>query len=182
MGTTGGGVFKTTDGGVTWAPTTDGYFGGTIGAIAVDESNPDVVYVGGGETPIRGNTSHGDGIWKTTDAGKTWTKLPLENTGATADIRIHPRNPNRIWVAALGDVFKPTRERGIYRSDDGGRTWSHRLVRNDSTGAIDLVLDPSNPDVLYAAFWQAGRTPWSLSSGGRGSGMFKSTDGGDTWQ
>jgi photosystem II stability/assembly factor-like uncharacterized protein len=181
MGTTGGGVFKSTDGGTTWEPMSDRYFGGTIGAIAVDESNPDVVYVGGGETPIRGNVSNGDGLWKTTDGGKTWTKLPIGNTGQTARILIHPTNANRVYLAALGDVWKPTRERGLYRSDDAGKSWKQILFRDDSTGAIDLVMDPSNPNTLYAAFWQAGRTSWSLSSGGKGSGIFKSTDGGDHW-
>ena len=130
MGTTGGGVFKTTDGGDTWVPVTDKYFGGTIGAFGVSESNPDVVYVGTGEYPIRGNVSAGDGVWKTTDGGKTWNKV---------------------------------------------------LFRNDSTGISDLVVDPSNPDVLYAAFWQAQRYPWKLVSGGPGGGLFKSTDGGEHW-
>ena len=182
MGTTGGGVFKTLDGGQSWAPVTDKYFGGTIGAVAVSASNPDVVYVGGGEYPIRGNVSHGDGVWKSTDAGKTWTSLGLAATRHIARVRVHPTNPDLVYVAAQGNVWTPTPDRGIYRSKDGGKSWQKILFRNDSTGASDLVMDPSNPNVLYATFWQAGRRPWMLVSGGPGSGIFKSTDGGDSWQ
>lgn len=181
MGTTGAGVFKTTDGGGSWQPMTDRYFGGTIGAIAVAPSNPDIVYVGGGEFAIRGNVSHGDGVYKTTDAGQTWTYLGLVETRYISKIRVHPRNPDVAYVAALGNVFGPTQERGIYKTEDGGRSWDKILFRNDSTGAIDLAMDPNNPEVLYAAFWQAGRTPWMLVSGGEGSGIFKSTNGGRTW-
>ncbi len=182
MGTTGGGVFKSLDGGQSWAPVTDKYFGGTIGAIAVAPSNPDIVYVGGGEYPIRGNVSHGDGVWKSTDGGKTWTSLGLQATRQISRVRVHPTNPDVVYLAAEGNVWAPTPDRGIYRSRDGGRNWQKILFRNDSTGASDLVIDPSNPNVLYAAFWQAGRTPWMLVSGGNGSGIFKSTDGGDTWR
>ena len=181
MGTTGGGVFKSTDGGRSWQAMSDGYFGGSIGTIAVDHSNPDVVYVGTGETPIRGNVTNGDGVWKTTDGGKTWTHLGLTETRQIDRIVIHPTNPNRLWMAVLGDIFKPTKERGVYRSDDAGATWKQVLFRHDSAGALDISVDPSNPDILYVSFWQAGRTPWMLSSGGRWSGIFKSTDGGDTW-
>ncbi len=182
MGTTGGGVFKTTDGGGSWQPVSDKYFGGTIGAIAVSESNPDVVYVGGGEFAIRGNVSHGDGVYKSTDAGKTWTYMGLVETRQIAKIRIHPRNPDIAYVAALGTVWGPSSARGIYRTMDGGKSWTRILFRNDSTGAVDLVMDPTNPDVLYAGFWQAGRKPWMLVSGGAGSGLFKSTDAGKTWK
>ena len=181
MGTVGGGVFKTTNGGLDWTPMTDRYFGGTIGAVAVAPSNPDIVYVGGGEFPIRGNVSHGDGVWKTTDGGKTWSNLGLNDTRHIAKVRVHPTNPNLVYVAALGHVWGPNRERGIFRSKDGGGTWQQVLFRNDSTGAVDLAMDPSNPNVLYAGFWQAHRRPWQLVSGGAGSGLFKSTDGGDTW-
>ena len=181
MGTTGGGVYKTTDGGMTWGPVTDRYFGGTIGAIAVSESNPDVVYVGGGEFPIRGNVSHGEGVWKSTDAGKTWTSLGLKQTYQISRVRVHPKNPDVVYVAAQGHVFGPNPDRGVFRSKDGGKTWQKVLFRNDSTGASDLAMDPSNPNVLYAAFWQAGRKPWQLVSGGPGSGIFKTTDGGDHW-
>ena len=182
MGTTGGGVFKTLDGGQSWAPVTDKYFGGTIGAVAVSASSPDVVYVGGGEYALRGNVSHGEGMWKSTDAGKTWTSLGLERTRQISRVVIHPTNPDIVYVAAQGNVWAPTADRGIYRSKDGGKHWNKVLFRTDSTGASDLAMDPSNANVLYAAFWQVGRTPWMLNSGGAGSGVFKSTDGGDTWK
>ncbi len=182
MGTTGGGVFKTTDGGDTWQPVSDRYFGGTIGAIAVSESNPDIVYVGGGEYPIRGNTSHGDGVYKTTDAGRTWTYVGLVETRHISKIRIHPRNPDIVYVAALGPVFGPSPARGVFKSTDGGRSWNRILFRNDTTGAIDLSMDPSNPEVLYAGLWHAYRKPWQMVSGGAGSGVFKSTDGGRSWR
>ncbi|MCE2942074.1 MAG: glycosyl hydrolase [Gemmatimonadetes bacterium] len=185
MGTTGGGVFKTTDGGMSWRPVTDRYFGGTIGAIGVAESNPDIVYVGGGETPIRGNTAPGDGLWKTTDGGRTWTKLPLPGGDKQhiARIRVHPTNPDIAWMGILGHVFGRNPERGVFKTTDGGKTWRQTLRRagNDSTGVTDLVVDPGNPDVLYAGLWEAWRNSWSLNSGGPGSGIFKSTDGGETW-
>jgi photosystem II stability/assembly factor-like uncharacterized protein len=181
MGTTGGGVFKSINAGQSWAPVTDKYFGGTIGAIAVSASSPDVVYVGGGEYPIRGNVSHGDGVWKTTDGGKTWSFMGLGETRQIADIVIHPTNADLVYVGALGHVWAPNPERGVFRSKDGGKTWEKILFRNDSTGVVDLIMDPNNPNVLYAGFWQAGRTPWLLSSGGNGSGLFKTTDGGDHW-
>ena len=185
MGTTGGGVFKTTDGGDTWVPMSDRYFGGTIGAIAVAESNPDIVYVGGGEFPIRGNTSHGDGVYKTTDGGRTWTYLGLVETRHIAKIRVHPKNPDIVYVGALGPVFSTSNQnRGVFKSIDGGKTWKKILNRpgNDSTGVVELVMDPSNPEVLYAGLWEAYRKPWLLNSGGPGSGMFKTTDGGANWK
>jgi len=181
MGTTGGGVFKSINDGQSWAPVTDKYFGGTIGAIAVSASSPDVVYVGGGEYPIRGNVSHGDGVWKTADGGKTWSFMGLGETRQIADIVVSPTNPDLVYVGALGHVWAPNPERGVFRSRDGGKTWEKILFRNDSTGVVDLVMDPANPNVLYAGLWQTGRTPWLLSSGGKGSGMFKTTDGGDHW-
>ena len=181
MGTTGGGVFKTTDGGNTWLPAADKYFGGTIGAIGVSESNPNVVYVGTGEYPIRGNVSHGDGVFKTTDGGKTWKLVGLAETQQISRVRVHPTNPDVVWVGAQGHAFGPNAERGVYKTTDGGATWRKLLFRNDSTGISDLVLDPANPDVLYAAFWQAQRKPWQLVSGGAGGGIFKSTDGGENW-
>ena len=182
MGTTGGGVFKTTDGGQTWLPVSDKYFGGTIGAIGVSESNPDVVYVGTGEYAIRGNVSPGSGVYKTTDGGRTWTSLGLAETQQISRIRVHPTNPDVVYVAAQGRAFGPNPERGIYKSADGGKTWTRVLARNDSTGASDLAMDPTNPDALYAAFWQAQRFPWKLVSGGKGGGIFKTTDGGAHWQ
>lgn len=181
LGTTGGGVFKSVNAGESWAPVSDKYFGGTIGAIAVAPSAPDVVYVGGGEYPIRGNVSHGDGVWKTTDGGKTWAFMGLAETRQISDIVVNPTNPDLVYVAALGHVWAPNPERGVFRSKDGGKTWERILFRNDSTGVVDLVMDPRDPNVLYAGLWQAGRTPWLLSSGGAGSGMFKTTDGGDHW-
>ncbi|HKC47554.1 MAG TPA: glycosyl hydrolase [Gemmatimonadales bacterium] len=181
MGTTGGGVFKSTDGGNTWAAAADKYFGGTIGAFGVSASNPDIVYVGTGEFPIRGNVSRGDGVFKTTDGGKTWTALGLAGTRQIARVRVHPANPDIVYVAAQGDPFGPSADRGVYKSTDGGKTWSKILFRNDSTGASDLILDPSNPDVLYATLWQVRRRPWTLTSGGAGSGIFKSTDAGAHW-
>ena len=181
MGTTGGGVFKSTDGGHNWKAVTDKYFGGTIGAIGVSESNPDVVYVGTGEYDIRGNVSHGDGVWKTTDGGKTWTHMGLADTRQIARVKVDPRNPDVVYVGAMGHVWAPNPERGVYKTIDGGKTWKKILFRNDSTGITDLVLDPNDPNTVYAAFWQAGRKPWLLVSGGAGSGIFKSTDAGEHW-
>ncbi|OGD38163.1 MAG: glycosyl hydrolase [Candidatus Aminicenantes bacterium RBG_19FT_COMBO_58_17] len=182
FGATGGGVWKTDDGGLNWKCVSDGFFRmGSVGAIAVSEYDPNVVYVGMGEAPIRGNVSHGDGMYRSTDAGKTWKNVGLAETSQISRVRIHPRNPDLAYVAALGHVFGPNEERGIFRTSDGGKTWERILFRNTRTGAIDLALDPSNPRNIYAALWEAGRTPHSLTSGGPGSGLFKSTDGGATW-
>ncbi len=181
MGTTGGGVFKTTDAGINWQPMTDKHFGGTIGAITVDPKNPDIVWVGGGETCIRGNTSHGEGVWVTRDGGKTWTSVGLKETEHIASVDVDPRNSDVVYVSALGPVFTTNEHRGLFKTTDGGKTWNKILFVNDSTGAIDFQFDPSNPDIIYVAFWQAGRTPWSMSSGGEGSGLYKSTDAGRTW-
>jgi len=180
MGTTGGGVFKSTDGGNNWAAASDKYFGGTIGSVAVDPQNADIVWVGGGETDIRGNTAGGDGLWKTTDGGKTWALLGFKEEHIAA-IRIHPTNKDVAWFAVFGNPFRAGETRGVYKTTDGGKTFSKVLFVNDSTGAIDIQLDPSNPDILYAATWQAYRTSWALSSGGMGSGIWKSTDGGAHW-
>jgi len=181
FGTTGGGVYKTTDGGNTWLPASDKYFGGTVGAIGVSESNPDVVYVGTGEYDIRGNVSPGNGVYKTVDGGRTWTSVGLAETRQIARVRVHPTRPDVVWVAAQGHAFGPNADRGVYKTTDGGSTWRKVLFRNDSTGATDLVLDPTNPDLLYASLWQGQRFPWALISGGSGSGIFKSTDGGESW-
>jgi photosystem II stability/assembly factor-like uncharacterized protein len=181
MGTTGGGVLKTTDGGIHWSPATDKYFGGTIGAIGVSESNPDIVYVGSGEYDIRGNVSNGDGVWKTTNGGKTWEKVGLTETRQISRVRVDPHDPNIVYVGALGHVWAPNPERGLFKSTDGGKTWAKILFRNDSTGICDVVIDPNDSRTIYAAFWQAGRKPWQLVSGGAGSGIFKSTDAGATW-
>ncbi len=176
FGTVGGGVFKTTDGGNTWLPVTDKYFGGTVGAIGVSESSPDIVYVGTGEFPIRGNVSHGDGVWKTTDGGKTWTLLGLAQTQQIARARVHPKNPDLVYVAAQGHAFGPNPERGVYKTTDGGKTWTKVLFRNDSTGAADLALDPANPDVPYPGLWPVVRPPWTLVSGRAGGGPFKESN------
>jgi len=182
LGVTGGGVWKSEDGGLSWRNISDGYFKtGSVGAIAVSEWDPNVVYVGMGEAPIRGNVSHGDGIYKSTDAGKTWAQFGLSDTSQISRIRIHPKNPDLVYAAALGHIYGPNEERGVFRSKDGGKTWEKVLFRDSKTGAIDLILDPLNPRIIYASLWEAGRTSYSLTSGGPGSGLFKSTDGGDTW-
>jgi photosystem II stability/assembly factor-like uncharacterized protein len=182
FGATGGGLWKTTDGGTTWKPVTDGQItSSSVGAVAVSESNPDIVYIGTGETELRGDIIQGDGVYKSTDGGKTWKPSGLADTQTIAKIRIHPSNPDLVYVAALGHPYATNPERGVLRSRDGGRTWEKILFRNDRTGAIDLVFDPKNPQVLYASLWEVFRTPHSLSSGGPGSGLFKSTDGGDHW-
>ena len=182
FGATGGGLWKTTDGGTTWRPMTDRFLtSSSVGAVEVCEANPDVVYVGMGETELRGNIMQGDGVWKTADGGKTWTHLGLAATQAIGRIRVHPADCDRVWVAALGHPYAPNPERGVFRSTDGGRTWRKTLFRDDRAGAVDLVLTPGRPETLFAALWEVGRTPWSLSSGGPGSGLFRSTDGGETW-
>ena len=182
FGATGGGVWKTTDGGGSWSSVSDGFFGGSIGAVAVSEWDPNVVYVGGGEKTVRGNVSHGEGVWKSTDAGKTWKHMGLGDTRHIPRIRIHPRNPDLVYVAALGHLYGPNEERGVFRSRDGGTTWEKVLFVSPESGAVDLAMDPTNPRILYASFWRVLRTPYSLESGGEGSGIHKSTDGGDTWE
>jgi len=183
FGACGGGVWKTEDGGMNWRPVSDGFFKtGSVGAVAVSEWDPNIVYVGMGEAPIRGNVSHGDGMYKSTDSGKTWKKIGLSDTSQISRVRIHPKNPDIVYVAALGHVYGPNAERGVFRSKDGGKTWEKVIFRSEKAGAIDLILDPSNPRIVYAALWEASRTPYSLISGGPGSGLFKSTDGGDNWK
>lgn len=184
MGTTGGGVWKTTDAGLSWNNISDGYFNvGSVGAIAVAPSDPNVVYVGTGEHAIRGvMTSHGDGVYKSTDGGKSWNYLGLENSRHIADIQVHPTNPDLLYVAVQGAAHGPTVDRGIYRSVDGGTTWEHLFFINESTGAADLSMDPTNPRILYAGMWDHERKPWQVRSGGEGSGLFRSTDGGENWQ
>ncbi len=182
FGSTGGGVWKTIDGGARWENCSDGYFGtASVGALAVADADPNVIYAGMGETTIRGNVSHGDGVYKSVDGGKGWVHCGLAETRNIARVRVHPTDPDLVYVAAFGHVYGPNPERGLYRSGDGGRTWERVLFVSDRAGAIDLSIDPANPRVLYCAFWEAGRTPYSLSSGGPGSGLWKSTDGGDTW-
>jgi photosystem II stability/assembly factor-like uncharacterized protein len=182
FGATGGGLWKTVNGGTTWSAVSDKFFKtSSVGAVAVAPSNPDVVYAGMGEVQLRGNIIQGDGIYKSSDAGKTWAHAGLEKTMAIGRIRVHPKNPDMVWVAALGNPYTPNPERGIFRSKDGGKTWDRTLFRDEKSGGVDLALDPGNPDVLYASLWEVYRTPHSLSSGGPGSGLFKSTDGGSTW-
>jgi photosystem II stability/assembly factor-like uncharacterized protein len=178
-----GGVFKTTDAGVTWNPITDGQIGvGTIGAIAVADSSPDIVYVGTGSACPRGNVSLGDGVYKSTDGGKTWQHIGLDKAGLIGRIRIHPQNPDIAYVAALGNIFGANKERGVYRTKDGGRTWQPVLQISDRTGVVDLALDVKNPSILIAGLWTAERKPWSINSGSVEGGLYRTTDGGDNWR
>ncbi len=178
----GGGLWKTTDGGATWKPMTDGQIkSSSVGAVAVAESNPDVVYIGMGETELRGNIMQGDGVYKSADAGKTWKHIGLSDSQSIARIRVDPTNADVVYVAALGHPYGPNAERGVFRSKNGGATWEKILYKNDRAGAVDLALDPHNPKVIYAAIWDAYRTSWTLSSGGPLTGFYKSTDGGDHW-
>lgn len=181
FGATGGGVWKTTDGGRTWENISDGYFGGSIGAVEVAQSDPNVIYVGGGEKTVRGNVSSGYGVWKTVDAGKTWQQAGLEKSRHIPRIKVHPTNHDIVYAAVLGNIYKPSEERGVYKSTDGGQTWRKTLYVNDQAGVVDLTLDPNNPRILYASTWRVQRTPFSLSSGGPGSALWKSTDSGETW-
>jgi photosystem II stability/assembly factor-like uncharacterized protein len=184
MGATGGGVWKTTDAGLNWENISDEYFGvGTIGAIAVAESDPNVIYVGTGEKSIRGvTTSDGDGMYKSTDAGANWNHIGLPNAGQIARIKIHPRDHDLVYAAVQGRIWGPSEERGVYRSKDGGETWEQVLKVNAQTGATDLRMAPNNPRILYASMWEHGRKPWYVLSGGTAGGVFRSTDGGDTWE
>ena len=181
FGATGGGVWRTTNGGRDWENISDGYFGGSIGAIAVSESDPNVLYAGGGEQTVRGNVSFGSGIWKSVDAGKTWQHAGLTDSRHVGRIRIHPNDPDVVFVAAMGNLFAPNAERGVFRSKDGGASWEKVLFVNEEVGAADICFDPTNPRILYATTWRVLRTPYSLESGGEGSGIWKSTDGGSTW-
>jgi photosystem II stability/assembly factor-like uncharacterized protein len=183
FGGTGGGVFKTVNGGHTWEPVTDGQINfGSIGSIAVAASDPNVIYVGTGESTIRGNASHGDGVYKSVDAGKTWAHVGLEETQQIGQICIDPKNPDLVYVAAMGHMAGPNPERGVFRSKDGGKTWQKVLFKSNNAGAVDLAMDASNPRVLYAAIWQVVRKPWTFESGGPDGGIWKSTDGGDSWK
>jgi len=183
FGATGGGAWKTTDGGSNWAPMTDGKITtSSIGSLAVCNANPDVVYIGGGETQFRGNIIQGDGVYKTTDGGVKWDHLSdLRDSQAIARLRVHPTNCDIVYAAVLGQVYNEHPQRGIFKSADGGKTWRRTLFRDEKTGGVDLSIDPKNPNVIFASLWDAHRTPWSMSSGGPGSGLFKSTDAGDTW-
>ncbi len=183
FGSTGGGVWKTNDAGITWTNVSDGFFEvGSIGAIAVADSDPNVVYVGTGSACPRGNISPGGGVYKSTDAGKTWKLIGLKEAGQIGRIRVHPKDHNLVYVAALGHLFGPNEERGVFRSKDGGKTWEKVLFVSAKTGAVDLSMDPNNPRIIFAAMWTAERKPWTIISGGEESGLHKTTDGGDTWK
>jgi len=183
FGAAGGGLWKTTDGGMKWAPVTDGQINSSsVGAVAVAESRPDVVFIGMGESCIRGNIMPGDGVYKSADAGKTWAHVGFSNSDAISKIRIHPTNPDIVFVADFGRYGAPSDERGLYKSTDGGKTWQRKLFRDDKTGAVDVQIDRRNPNVMFAALWEAYRIEYQMSSGGPGSGLFKSTDGGETWR
>lgn len=182
FGAAGGGVWKTENGGRSWENISDGYFGGSIGAIEVAKNDQNVIYVGGGEKTVRGNVSSGYGIWKTEDAGKTWTEAGLKNSRHVPRIVTHPDDYNTVYAAVLGNIYKPTEERGVYKSTDGGKNWKKVLFSNEQSGAVDLIMDPNNPRVLYASTWNVQRTPYSLSSGGEGSALWKSTDSGENWK
>jgi len=182
FGATGGGIWKTDDGGIRWRNVSDGFVNtGSVGAVAVAPSNPNIVFAGMGEACVRGDASYGDGVYKSTDAGKTWTNVGLKLTRSIARVRIHPHNPDLVYVAALGDPWGPSPDRGVYRSKDGGRSWEKILFRSEQAGAIDLIMDPSSPNVMYASTLELRRYPWGFRSAGPGTALYKTTDGGDHW-
>ena len=181
MGTAGGGAWKTEDSGNTWYSISDGYFGGSIGAVAVSESDPNIIYIGEGEQTLRGNVSSGNGLWKSLDAGKSWNFIGLEGTEHISRIRIHPKNPNIVYVAAIGNLWKPNENRGVFRSTDGGDTWDKILYESDKAGAGDLIIDPNNARIIYASTWEMKRNGFRMDSGGNDSNLFKSFDGGNSW-
>jgi len=182
MGSTGGGVWKTTDAGQTWANVTDGQIGaGSMGAIDVSQSDPNTIYIGTGSDGLRSNVSIGDGVYKSSDAGKTWAHIGLKDIGNVGGVRVHPSNPEVAFVAAIGNPFKPNADRGVFRTKDGGKTWQKVLFVSDSTGAVDVEFQPGNPNVMFAAMWRGERKPWTIISGAREGGIYRSTDGGDTW-
>jgi len=182
FGSAGSGVWKTEDSGQTWDNITDHYFGGSVGAVAVAESNPDVIYAGEGEQTVRNNVSSGWGMWRSRDAGKTWKQIGLKDSRHIGRIRVHPKNPDLVYVAVMGDLWQPSATRGVYRSKDGGETWERVLFASKEAGAVDLTFDPSNADVIYASTWNIKRNGWRMDSGGADSKLWKSTDGGNTWK
>jgi photosystem II stability/assembly factor-like uncharacterized protein len=183
FGSTGGGVWKTTDGGSNWKNITDKYFGGTIGSVAVAPSDESIIYVGEGENTMRGNVAEGlGGIWRSNDGGRTWNNLGLKDSRHITRIIVDPKDPNTVWLGVMGHLFGPNEERGVYKTMDGGKTWKRTLFANSLTGCSDLVSEPGNPSVLYAGMWHVIRTPYSMESGGEGSGIYKSVDGGETWK
>ncbi|HEX7071477.1 MAG TPA: glycosyl hydrolase, partial [Rhodothermales bacterium] len=183
FGSVNGGVWETRDAGRTWQPIFESQPIGSIGALEVAPSNHDVIYVGSGEADMRSDIAQGDGMYKSVDQGKTWTRIGLDDSQQIGRILVHPANPDLVYVAALGHPYGPNAERGVFRSRDGGKTWQKVLFKDNDTGAIDLAFEPGNPNVIYASLWQTRRTPWSVypPSNGPGSGLFKSTDGGDHW-
>ncbi len=182
FGAAAGGIWKTEDGGLFWENVSDGFLqSSAVGALTVSHSDPNVIYAGMGESTIRIDVSYGDGVYKSVDAGKTWKNVGLRKTRHIGEILVHPQNPNLVYVAAFGDAFGPNKERGVFRSKDGGESWEQVLFRSEKAGAVDLCFDPLNPRIVYASFWEAYRNFWSLNSGGPGSGLYRSTDGGDTW-
>ena len=181
VGTAGGGVWKSTNAGASFKPIFDKYCM-SIGALAIDQSNPSVVFVGSGESNMRNTVSIGDGLYKTVDAGDNWVKIGLDSTEHIAKIIIDPKNSNNIYVAAPGPLFSDSKHRGLYKSTDGGETWKKILYINEKTGCADIAIDPTNPNTIYATTWEFRRLPYSFNSGGKGSGMWKSTDGGTTWR
>jgi len=182
FGATGGGVWKTTDGAVTWSPVFDKEGTSSIGSLAVAPSDPNVIYVGTGEGCIRGNISHGDGVYKSVDGGKTWKNIGLHDSRAIGKVIVDPHDANVVFIAALGHPYGPNTERGIFRTTDGGKNWERVLYKDENTGGIDIAFDPHNAHILFASLWEARRTPWSLTSGGPGSGLYRSADGGTTWK
>src|SRR5271165_877070 len=182
FGAVAGGIFKSTNGGLSWTPMFDHQSISSIGAIAVAASDPNFIYAGSGEACLRGNISYGDGVYKSNDAGKTWTNVGLKDSRHIGRVIIDPRNPDVVLVAALGHAWGPNTERGVFRTADGGKTWQKVLYKDENTGAIDVAFDPKNPNVLFAALWQARRSPWNLADGGPGSGLFRSNDAGATWK
>lgn len=182
MGTAGGGVWRTQNGGNTWECISDGYFGGSIGAVAVAESDPNILYVGEGEQTVRGNVSSGRGLWRSNDGGKTWIDIGLKESEHIGRIRVHPENPDLVYVAAMGNLWKPNEMRGVYRSKDGGKNWEKILHESNKAGAVDLILDPNNPRIIYASTWEIKRNGYRMDSGGPGSHLWKSIDGGDNWE
>jgi photosystem II stability/assembly factor-like uncharacterized protein len=182
FGAVGGGLWKTTDGGENWRPVTDFKItSASVGAVAVSETNPDLVFIGTGESCIRGNIMPGDGVYRSRDGGETWEHVGFRDSDAISKIRIHPTNPEIVFVASFGRYSVPSPQRGVFKSTDGGETWRNVLFRDDRTGAVDISIDRNDPDVLYAALWEAYRKEYQMSSGGPGSGLFKSIDGGETW-
>ena len=182
FGSTGGGVWKSTDAALTWKPLFDHEKSTSIGSLAIAPSDPNTIYVGTGEACIRGNLAQGDGVYKSIDAGKSWKNVGLKDSRAIGKVIIHPTNPDIVFVAALGHPYGPNTERGLFRTTDGGKTWQKVLYVDDKTGAVDVEFDPHNPHILFASFWQVLRQPWTLTSGGPGSALYRSSDGGDTWK